>query len=285
MVGVRRWRTFAFALVLLTPLAAFAQPAPDQPRPEYAFDPPEGWAVSSRDAHATVYRIGGGEQRHVIVIATAASSDEAAVAEAMMQTLHADTKDVVDEGAATVCGGQAAHRWSAIGRIEDRPVRVHLVLAPVTGGLAGVEYLHAPGVADRADAMAALDTICPAPFAFPAIAGWAASTSSPAGIFVLRAPDGASSLYGSYRRLRADRFPSVFHTDPRAVVVRSWSEPCGVGQLLRFSLRRDSTLLEVAQGYERGYAYAFTYERTAPAADPAAMAVLTSICQPTTVHD
>jgi hypothetical protein len=278
----------ALAAAVFAPPGAGAQPGPPpgSPRPAYALDIPEGWG--------TILGVGT-EQRwippadpdplhpaqFIRVTATADQRDVETYAAEMMRFERAGGAEIVDEGATTACEGQPAHHWIARGPANDGGrLEEHALVTRVTDGVGLVQYVRPQSMAARSDALATLASLCPAPFAMPQIGGWTGYPTTPAGVVVLRSPDGTSSFYGSYRRLKRERFPSNFHNDPRATVTKSWSETCTNGELIHTDESRDSKTFEVVWGYVRGYAYVFTYERlTARAPDPAAEAALSSICR------
>lgn len=280
VIGLRR-AVAASALALLCSAVATAQPISGAPvKPTYAFDMPDGWGATLRVGTEQRFRPVPAENTHEIHITVSASHRDV---EAYAAELIADARGrgevVVDEGATTACDGQPAHRWTASGRTGGFPRVEHVLATAVTGGVGIVTYSRAQSAGDRRDAMASLTSLCPAPFAMPAIAGWTGFPTTPAGIVVLNSPDGTSSFYGSYRRLEHAKFPSHFQDQPGATVLKRWDEPCPEGELVRLNERNGPTIYEVAYGYLRGYAYVFTYKRAAaPEADPAAEDALTAIC-------
>jgi hypothetical protein len=279
---------FVLAAAALAPPAAGAHPSPaaGAPRPAYALDVPEDWGNTLRIQTEQRW-IPKSEQdpthpmQFIRVTATADQRDVEAYAVDMMMLERGGGAEIADEGATTACDGQPAHRWTARGPASDGSRLVeHALVTRVTDGIGLVQYVHPQDVPARSDALAALTSLCPAPFALPRIDGWTGYPTTPIGIVSLKSPDGTSSFYGSYRRLARARFPSTFHNDPRATVTKSWNETCTNGELIHTDQTRDAKTYEVVWGYVRGYAYVLTYERlTARAAEPAAEAALSAICR------
>jgi hypothetical protein len=271
------------ALFFVAPLVlAFAPAFADPAAVEFAFDAPPGWIEAKRTDHLVEYVIGQGMLEHFIFVN--ADPKEQDVETAVHAILSSDPQAVqnpADEGQTTTCDGQPAHRLRYTLHSGDLIATVHVLLTKVTGGVGSVAYTHPADLPDRPDALAAMTSLCPAPFAFPTIAGWTAPPDGVVGLLVLSSPDGSGTFSGSYRRLTHDRFPSVYQDDPTATVVRTWSPTCANGELRRRTLKRGDTTVEVAQGYLHGYSYAFAYAHTSPTSDPAAMHALTSICAPT----
>ena len=270
------------ALALICAATAAAQTASGSApaNPTYAFDMPEGWGITVRVGTELRFRPAPAENTHEMHITVSASHHNV---EAYAAELIADARgrgeSVDDEGVTTACDGQPAHRWTASGRTSGFERVEHVLATAVTGGVGVVTYSRGASAVDRRDAMTSLTSLCPAPFAMPAIAGWTGYATSPAGIVVLHSPDGTSSFYGSYRRLSHAKFPSNFHDQPGATVLKRWNEQCPQGELVRSNARDGPTIYEMAYGYLRGYAYVFTYKRVnAPEADPVAEAALTAIC-------
>jgi hypothetical protein len=278
----RRLRALV-ALLVGMPLVLALTPASAAPTAvEFAFDAPPGWAEAKRTDHLVEYVIGQGMLEHFIfVTADPQEQDVQKAVEAIMGQQGQTVQDAADEGSTTTCDGQPAHRLRYTLHSGELIATVHVLLTKVTGGVGSVAYTHPADLADRPDALAAMASLCPAPFAFPTIPGWTAPSESVVGLLVLSSHDGSGSFSGSYRRLAHDRFPSVYQDDPTATVVRTWSPTCANGELRRRTLSRGDATVEVAQGYLRGYSYAFAYAHTSPTPDPAAMHALTSICAPT----
>jgi hypothetical protein len=271
------------ALLAGLPLVLALAPALADPTAvEFAFDAPPGWAEAQRNDHLVEYVTGQGMlQQYIFVNADPKEQDVEKAVHAVLSSDPQTVQNPVDEGGTTTCDGQPAHRLRYTLHSGDVLATVHVLITKVTGGVGSVAYTHPADLPDRPDALAAMTSLCPAPFAFPTLAGWTAPANGVVGLLVLSSPDGSSSFSGSYRRVAHDRFPSVYQDDPTATVVRSWSPTCANGELRRRTLKRGETTVEVAQGYLRGYSYAFAYAHTSPTSDPAAMQALTSICAPT----
>jgi hypothetical protein len=287
----RRWLIAVGATVsLLLPPQASAQPASSQPaspppdQPAYAFDMPEGWGFQVRAGVQQIMTIGGDDAQHIIRLNVVPNrADPDAYAAELIANGRARGEEWTDDGSTTVCDGRPAHRWTTRSVIGAVTVVLHGLATNVTGGLGTAVYGHRGTVPDRPDAMAALTSLCPAPFAMPSIEGWTRVPTSPVGTVVLNSADKASSFYGSYRRLARERFPNVYRNEPGATVVRTTDTTCANGLLRRVDLRKGATVEEVAEGYlDSGYSYVFTYERPENrAAGPAAERALTAFCQAT----
>jgi hypothetical protein len=306
----RRKRTVAFlalaAAVVALPARSFAD-EPTVTRPASGslalnFAAPKGWTDETRPSNRPglwrdwAFRDGGGVVHSIVLSLTRESQPAAAYGPAAVAYFKtAANVSLIDSGPTTTCGDVPAFRYSYRSeRTPGHPLVIVHVLVDIAGLLGDVSYAHPPDVADRADALDALSTMCDQKiYAMRAPAGWQRG-----GVTAKNAPgvDGFTTP-GSRAALIALAVPApvpshVEHpapttVNPPATLVSDVEEPCGALHVRHAVFRSEgpngagTMIAEDVAGYRHGVSYLYSYVRpAAERADPEAQRALTSFCDP-----
>jgi hypothetical protein len=290
----------------LAPMTARADvPAPASPAAATTsinFVPPKGWSDTSRPNERPGlwkdWSIQDGADVHSIVLSVthetrraAAYGDDSVAAFKQLSFVK-----MLDSGPTTVCGDVPAFGYTyRSDRNPAHPLIIRHLLVDIGPALGDVSYAHAPGVADRADALDAMTTLCDKQiYAMQPPAGWRRSDipgvtpKDPRGVDGFTAPTGSGVLLAlavsnSVRGAAAIVGPA--HVNAPAVVVSDVEEQCGTLRVRHHVVRAPGLngagprILETVSGYRHGATYVYSYVRPeAEAADPAAQRALTSFC-------
>jgi hypothetical protein len=304
----RRKRTVAFlalaAAVVALPARSFAD-EPTVTRPASGslalnFAAPKGWTDETRPSNRPglwrdwAFRDGGGVVHSIVLSLTRESQPAAAYGPAAVAYFKtAANVSLIDSGPTTTCGDVPAFRYSYRSeRTPGHPLVIVHVLVDIAGLLGDVSYAHPPDVADRADALDALSTMCDEKiYAMRAPAGWQraglVAKNSP-GVDTFMAPGKRSALVAlavSAPVSNGAQQLAPTTVRPPATLVSDVEEPCGTLRVRHSVIRTDgkngADIIETVSGYRHGasYVYAYTHPE-AERADPEAQRALTSFCDP-----
>lgn len=288
----------AAALVVALPALSAAQtPPPASGGVTLNFVAPKGWTDESRPTGRPGYwkdwGIRDGANVHSLVLSVTREKLTAAPygAAAVEYFKTAPNRTLLDSGPTTTCGDVAAFRYSyRSNNIPDHPMIIVHVLVDMGGLLGDVSYSHAPGVADRADALDAMSTLCDAQiYAMRAPEGWrrgAIMHPDKSGVDGFTPPSGHGALIAlavSSPVTNHELAPTVMK--PPSTVLSDVEERCGALRVRHavsrsLSAKGDGTeILETVAGYRHGatYFYSYVHPETEPA-DPQAQRALTSFC-------
>ena len=203
---------------------------------------------------------------------------------------------MLDFGPTTTCGDVPAFAYTyRSDRTPDHPLIIRHVLVDIGSVLGDVSYAHPPGIADRADAIDAMSTLCERTiFAMRAPAGWSRNAvpgitakdapgvdgfTAPAGTGVLIALATSEPVRRSTELLAPTRLLGP------GSVVSDVEEQCGALRVKHTVIRapgKDGAgprILETVAGYRHGANYLYSYVHPeAERADPDAQRALTSFC-------
>jgi len=276
-------RPISFAAAALTALMLAASPPPARAE-GVNFTVPLHYLVESPAAQVplSIYRVWGrslGGARHSIVVSSsAASGDLPSLMDATVARLKArNALDVSRADAGPLCGMPSVRIAYAF------PNQLSYVFryAIVGGRLLIASYAHPVGTDPDPTALAALDTLCSGIHQPATPKGWTLESPYPpnANAWHSQTENGAllmqvASVAQSASDLGAQPFKG------KGTVVSDRTESCGAVWVRRTTANLDDgRTLESAAGTVNGYDYVVAYMRPASqAADPAALATLTSFC-------
>jgi hypothetical protein len=292
----------------LVPAAARAyQPAPSvTPPPTFTtslnFVPPKGWTDSTRPTDRAGFwkdwAIQDGGVTHSFVLSVTRESRRALpygdASVVMFKTLPNVT--VLSSGPTTACGDVPAFEYAyRSDRTPGHPLIIRHLLVDIGPLLGDVSYAHPPDIADRADALDAMTTLCEKQiYAMRAPSGWRRNDIPGVKANDARGVDGFSSPTGNGVLLALAVSNSVragaailalSHAEPPAAVVSDAEEQCGSVRVRHAVVRAPGPngagprILETVSGYRHGATYVYSYVHPeAERADPDAQRALTSFC-------
>jgi hypothetical protein len=272
----------------LSPVPATAQAVPPGATAiSMLYKPPATWGRMAPSATAaSVYVVRDGDKVHTLIFQTVSpktAGDPETYAADQIAAQKTKGAEITDEGATTVCEGQAAHRWSMLTASSGTAVRMHVLAVMVTGGVATAIYTHREDVGDRRDALDAMETLCPGPIPSPVPAGWTAPKSRvpSGGTGSLDSPDATSTFVTTYRPIKAEDFGTFEHgAVPSGAVLADHRDPCGTGTVHRVDVQVGGQIAEVSVAYLHHGAYKYVYTRPAAhEADAGAERALTAFCR------
>jgi hypothetical protein len=288
----------AACLLTAPPAARAAEPAPAADAVPLTFQAPKGWTEVTRSSDRpglwrdwTFHE--GGIVHSIVLSVTRQDRLAAPSAEATAAALRSVAGvSQVTSGPVTTCGDVPAHAYAyRSDRTPDHPLIIQHLLVDVGSFVGDVSYAHPPGVADRADALDALTTLCDQQiYALRAPATWKSvgmySPGNP-GVGMFSSPAGDETLMGIAvampARLGAMK-PASKPSGNASAVPAEADETCGTSIVHRARWRtvseKGTYLVEAVTGYRHGARYLYTYTRGASLpADPEAERALTSFCE------
>jgi hypothetical protein len=287
----------AGALVVAFPPASEAQTPPPSGSVTLNFVPPKGWTDESRPNGRPGYwkdwGIRDGANVHSLVLSVTREKLAAAPyrAAAVEYFKTSPNRTILDSGPATTCGDVAAYRYSYRSNVlPDHPMIIVHVLVDMGTLLGDVSYSHAPGVADRADALDAMSTLCDAQiYAMRPPDGWrrgAIMHTDKPGVDGFTAPEGHGALIAlAVSSPVTNRELAATVMKPPSTVLSDAEEQCG-SLRVRHAVSRSpkakgdaAEILETVAGYRHGASYFYSHVHPeAEPADPQAQRALTSFC-------
>lgn len=268
------------------------------------FVPPKGWSDTSRpNGRPGLWKdwsIQDGADVHSIVLSVTRETRRAAAYgdDAVAAFKQLSFVKMLDSGPTTVCGDVPAFGYTyRSDRNAAHPLIIRHLLVDIGPALGDVSYAHAPGVADRADALDAMSTLCDKQiYAMQAPAGWrrrdipGLSPKDPRGIDGFTAPSGGGVLLALAvsNSVRAGTAVPPPTNDAASEVVSDAQEQCGTVRVHHTVLRTPGVnglgpkILETVSGYRHGVSYVYSYVRPeAEPADAGAQHALSSFCDAT----
>lgn len=199
-------------------------------------------------------------------------------------------------GPTTSCGDVPAFAYTyRSDRTPGHPMIIRHLLVDIGPLLGDVSYAHAPEIADRADAVDAMSTLCERTiYAMRAPAGWSRSSvpgiraNDTPGVDGFTAPAGTAALIALATSVPVRRATEILEATrllgPGSVLSDA-VEQCGALRVRHAVIRapgKDGAgprLLETVAGYRHGASYFYSYvHEESERADPDAQRALTSFC-------
>ena len=277
----------ALVAAIIVPLGASAQ-VPTPPGGAFIvqtstgisllFRPPANW--TSAQGRVPTFSRRDGDAIHMIVVGPVTDADIDSAALKRITQAKQRGATVVDEGITTICDGQPARQWTATSVNTGTPLQLHQLATHVRGGVAVATYGHPESVKPRADALAALQTLCAGPIITPVPFGWTAPKTSYPGAAVT-SPDESSTFLGTAAPIASDKVATYEreHT-MQGTVLTDRTEPCGDTSVRRLDIRNGDQIAETAMAYLDGILYRYVYTRPASRdVDASAERDLTAFCR------